>query len=146
MPIFRQFPRSGYLFLEKLPLDMGMGFEPPAAHPRPIQFWVTPHPRSVLECCLYSVRILHTRWVFKPEMQMTPCQKTWKLKHSERSKWSVLAAGGPGAAPPGSSWVLGILQIIHNILKDFFSHGRHFEHFTPPPPKKKLKLKKRKKK
>ena len=37
-------PRFAYLFFEKLPLDMGVGFEPvaSAAHPQPIQIWVPP--------------------------------------------------------------------------------------------------------
>ena len=38
--IFGKFPRNGYP--EKLPLDIAMGFEPPAAQPQPIQIWIPP--------------------------------------------------------------------------------------------------------
>ena len=34
---FRKIPKYWYLFLEKLPLNIGMDLELPAAHPRPIQ-------------------------------------------------------------------------------------------------------------
>ena len=37
VPFFGKIPKHGYLFLERLPLNMGMGPEIPAAHPRPIQ-------------------------------------------------------------------------------------------------------------
>ena len=33
----KKIPKHGYLFLEKLPLNMGIGPELLAAHPRPIQ-------------------------------------------------------------------------------------------------------------
>ena len=34
---FEKIPKYGSLFLEKLPLNMGLGLELLAAHPRPIQ-------------------------------------------------------------------------------------------------------------
>ena len=42
----KKFPKHGYLFLVKLPLNIGMGPELPAAHSRPIQI-LDPPPETI---------------------------------------------------------------------------------------------------
>ena len=64
---FRKIPTYGYILLVKLPLNMGMGLELPAAHPRPIQTGV---PRQGLA---YLIRLNAVTHYNKP-LKLNVCR------------------------------------------------------------------------
>ena len=142
VPFFGKIPNHGYLFLEKLPLSMGMGFELPVTDPRLIQSWKPPGsghfqytPRIY---CKANQRTRNQVGVYelfsttKYEIKMYVCSLQLRISSQSHSCWPC----------EDSSklvfWQVELTCVISSILTNFECFWKIFFLFGPPASSDKL--------